>query len=99
MDLIERQDAIEAMGKAEWAKERLRKLPSAEPTLYGYPVKHLAQIAAVMEAEEISAREAILILKDAEALVNVVIAEQQKIIKKQFSELVQSWQEELRNHE
>lgn len=32
-DLISRQAAIEAMGKAEWAKERLRELPSAEPEI------------------------------------------------------------------
>lgn len=30
-DTISRQAAIEAMGKAEWAKERLRELPSAQP--------------------------------------------------------------------
>ena len=30
-DLIERQKAIEAMGKAHWAKERLMELPSAQP--------------------------------------------------------------------
>ena len=30
-DLISRQAAIGVMGKAEWAKERLRELPSAQP--------------------------------------------------------------------
>ena len=30
-DLISRHAAIDAMGKAEWAKERLRELPSAQP--------------------------------------------------------------------
>lgn len=30
-DTISRQAAIDAMGKAEWAKERLRELPSAQP--------------------------------------------------------------------
>ena len=30
-DMISRKAAIEAMGKAEWAKERLRELPSAQP--------------------------------------------------------------------
>lgn len=32
-DPIDRQAAIEAMGKAEWAKERLRELPSAQPKI------------------------------------------------------------------
>jgi hypothetical protein len=32
-DLIERQKAIEAMGKAQWAKERLMELPSVEPEI------------------------------------------------------------------
>ena len=31
-DLISRQAAIDAMGKAKWAKERLMELPSAQPT-------------------------------------------------------------------
>ena len=31
VELISRQAAIEAMGKATWAKERLAELPSAEP--------------------------------------------------------------------
>lgn len=30
MDLISRQAAIEAMGKAQWAKERLMELPTAQ---------------------------------------------------------------------
>ena len=30
-DLISRKEAIEAMGKAQWAKERLMELPSAQP--------------------------------------------------------------------
>jgi len=32
-DLIFRQAAIEAMGKAKWAKERLEDLPSAQPDI------------------------------------------------------------------
>ena len=32
-DLISRQAAIEAMGKATWAKERLAELPPAEPQI------------------------------------------------------------------
>ena len=32
-DLIERQNAIDAMGKAQWAKERLMELPPAEPEI------------------------------------------------------------------
>ena len=32
-DLINRQAALEAMGKAKWAKERLMELPSAQPEI------------------------------------------------------------------
>ena len=32
-DLIQRKAAIEAMGKAKWAKERLEDLPSAQPDI------------------------------------------------------------------
>lgn len=36
-DLISRQMAIEAMGKAKWAKERLMELPSAQPEPHWIP--------------------------------------------------------------
>ena len=35
-DLISRQAAIEAMGKAKWAKERLEELPSAQPEVLAH---------------------------------------------------------------
>ena len=35
-DLIFRQAAIEAMGKAKWAKERLEELPSAQPEVLAH---------------------------------------------------------------
>ena len=33
LDAISRQDAIDAMGKVQWAKVRLMELPSAQPEL------------------------------------------------------------------
>ena len=52
-DLISRQMAIEAMGKAKWAKERLMELPSVQPeqvcvatvTLTDEQVKEVAEKA------------------------------------------------------
>lgn len=40
-DTIYRQAAIEAMGKAMWAKERLAELPSAEPEQKSCKTCHL----------------------------------------------------------
>ena len=39
-ELISRQAAIEAMGKAQWAKERLMELPSAQPIVRCCDCKH-----------------------------------------------------------
>lgn len=38
--------------------EQMNALPSAQPTLYGYKIEHLAYIARVMEKEGITAEQA-----------------------------------------
>ena len=70
IDLISRQAAMNAFAERvkrsnnsdfapapRWndAVEIVENLPSAEPTLYGYKIEHLAYIARVMEKEGITA--------------------------------------------
>lgn len=65
-DLISRQSALKEAYKIVIdgdtyevvQAETLMGLPSAEPTLYGYKIEHLAYIARVMEKEGITAEDA-----------------------------------------
>ena len=50
----------------------LVNLPSAEPTLYGYNINHLAFIAGIMAKKGITAEEAIEIFKDTERLFKLI---------------------------
>lgn len=60
-DLISRQSAIDAVSHACFelrgvfgrCEDALKALPSAKPTLYGYPVEHLAMIATVLQKENL----------------------------------------------
>ena len=79
-DLISRQEAIKAVGVNTWAGSRLNALPSAEPTLYGYKIEHLAYIARVMEMEGITAEQAVHAFEDLGMAVRLITEEaQQKI--------------------
>ena len=50
-DLIDRQAAIDAMGKAKWAKERLMELPTVQPD-------HVADVSKKVEAKDCISRQA-----------------------------------------
>lgn len=71
-DTIYRQAAIDLVTDMEFMnntakgilRDRLRKLPSAQPTLYGYKIEHLAYIAKVMEKEGVSAEYAVRTFDD-----------------------------------
>ena len=55
--------------------ETLMGLPSAEPTLYGYKIEHLAYIARVMEKEGITAEDAARTFSDLGRAVSWIIDE------------------------
>ena len=71
-DLISRQAAIKEAYKIvidgdayEVVQvETLMGLPSAEPTLYGYKIEHLAYIARVMEKEGVTAEDVARTIND-----------------------------------
>ena len=58
----------------------LEELPTIEPTLYGYNLKHLALIAHEMEEKGVTADKAAEIFADASAVVQMVLDEQKKAI-------------------
>ena len=94
-DLISRQAAIKAIedlpncynGFSDTYDKSciigvLEELPSAQPTLYGYSIEHLALIARVMQKENVTPEKAIECFKDIQRMVQMIIDEQQEMIKR-----------------
>lgn len=92
-DLISRQAAIataisgrvRTQDGEDWirvseVRESLYAAPSAEPTLYGYKIEHLAYIARVMEKEGVTADYAVRTFDDMSRAIKMIIDEtQQKV--------------------
>lgn len=55
--------------------ERMNALPSAQPTLYGYKIEHLAYIARVMEKTGITAEQAAESFDDMGMAIRLLIEE------------------------
>lgn len=81
-DLISRKAAIEAMGKAQWAKERLMELPSAQPTLCGYDIEHLILIANVLRKENLPPERITEALTDIGRIVSICTDEFEESLRK-----------------
>lgn len=88
-DLINRQAAInmlfdgfdyvdnESFG---YMLAKLKTLPSAQPTLYGYKIEHLAYIATVMKKEGVTAEYAVRTFDDMSRAIKMIFEEtQQKV--------------------
>ena len=56
----------------------IEDLPSAEQTLYGYKIEHLAYIAKVMEKEGVSAEYAVRTFDDMSRTMRMIIEEAQR---------------------
>ena len=95
-DLIERARAIEiihelqdsqtidqtadnAYDLVDWA---ISEIPSAQPTLYGYPVEHLALIARVLQKENFPPERISEILFDVGRIVEMVRDEFEETLRK-----------------
>jgi hypothetical protein len=84
-DTISRRAAIDAFmtatsdgDKAEWCRWVLKQLPSAQPeqpTLYGYNIEHLAQIAILLREENLPPERVAEALTDIGKIVSIVRAE------------------------
>ena len=88
-DLISRQAAIDAVGyyslhsgdKLLFADKPLKELPSATPTLYGYPIEHLAMIARVMAKENCTPEDVARLLQNAGEIAKMVRDEMMEMLK------------------
>lgn len=54
-------------------REYIKKLPSIEPTLYGYNIEHLAFVATLLQKENIPPEELKIMLTNIERIVQFVI--------------------------
>ena len=62
-------------------------VPSAQPTLYGYQIEHLALVARVMEQEGVTPEKAVETFGNISKIVQIIVEEQREIIRK----VVKKW--------
>lgn len=62
------------------------ELPSAQPTLYGYKIEHLAYIAMVMEKEGVTADYAVRTFDDMGRAIKMIIDEAQQKVEEALNE-------------
>ena len=60
----------------------LANLPSAQPTLYGYPLEHLAMIARVLQKENLPPERVAEMLSDVGRIVEMVRDEFEEMLRK-----------------
>jgi hypothetical protein len=65
---------------------RLEELPSAQPTLYGYNVEHLAYIARVMEKEGVTAEYAVRTFDDMGRAIKMIMEEAREKVEEALNE-------------
>lgn len=70
----------------EVAASCVYNLPSAQPTLYGYRIEHLAYIARVMEKEGVTAEYAVRTFDDISRAVSMIIEEAQQKAEEMLNE-------------
>lgn len=63
----------------------IKRLPTAEPTLYGYKIEHLAYIARVMQKEGVTAEYAVRTFGDISRASRMIIEELQEKVEKSLS--------------
>ena len=60
------------------AVDRIKELPSAQQTLFGYKIEHLAYIARVMEKDGVTAECAVKTFDDISRAVRMILEEAQQ---------------------
>ena len=95
MDLIDRQAAIDALGdihpldyNAQAYLDRIKRLPSAWSTLYGYNIEHLDLIARVLQKENLSPERVAEALTDIGRVVEIVRDEFAEALRKAVEQCV-----------
>lgn len=69
----------------EFCISDLSTMPSAQPTLYGYEIEHLAYIAMVMQKEGVTAEYAVRTFDDMTRMSRMIIEELQEKVEKSLS--------------
>lgn len=69
----------------EFCISDLSTMPSAQPTLYGYEIEHLAYIARVMQKEGVTAEYAVRTFGDMSRALRMIIEELQEKVEKSLS--------------
>lgn len=72
----------EPLYKAEDVYKVLNDMPSAQPTLYGYPVEHLAMIARVLQKENLPPERVAEMLSDVGHIVEMARDEFEETLRK-----------------
>ena len=70
----------EFISGVECYRDYIEGLPSAQPTLYGYKIEHLAYIARVMEKEGVTAEYAVRTFDDFGRALKMIQEETEKIV-------------------
>lgn len=74
--------------RAEKAQDALQNLPSAQPTLYGYNVKHLELIAIILQKENVPPERVVEVLTDIGRIVAIVRNEFEESLRKAVEQCV-----------
>ena len=95
-DLISRQAAIDAVADAlkgvfveyqDIAEKLIGKLPSAQPTLYGYDIEMLKKIADALTAKGLTPEAYANLITDIGRVVQMVVEEQREALRKALEDL------------
>ena len=62
--------------------DMIRDFPSAQPTLYGYRIEHLAYIARIMEKEGVTAEYAIRTFDDIKRAIKMIMDETRELVER-----------------
>ena len=65
-----------------YAEDVVNRLPSAQPTLYGYNIEHLELIARVLQKEDLPPERVVNALKDIGRIVAIVTGEFEETLRK-----------------
>ena len=57
----------------------IQDLPSAQPTLYGYDIKHLAFVASIMAKKGVSPEEAVAIFRDVNRVIEMMLEDMKEM--------------------
>ena len=76
--------------KSDDIYKAIKDAPTAEPTLYGYKVEHLALIARVMQKDGVTPEEAVQVFKDVQTIALKVIDEIDGAVKRAFEQAIET---------